>query len=804
MVREFLQDLRYGWRMLAKNPAVTALAVLALALGIGANTAIFSAVNAVLLRPLPFDNADQLVWIWATNPSRNIPYAFTMYPNIADWIQQSRSFEFMSAYRPNAVNLTTRDEPENILLWSVNQSFFPMLGARLFLGRAFLPQEDQPGAPRVAVLSYGLWQRRFGSDPGLVGKTVTLDGNEYVVTGILPAGFLFAGARVDAYAPLAASASRDARVQVSVGAFARLRRDATLQQAQSELDTICRRLEAAYPVAKGWSAKIWRVRDWMIRDIKLSLQILLGAVGFVLLIACANVANLLLARAGARQREIALRAALGAGRWRIIRQLLTESSLLGVFGGALGLLLAYWGIRLLMLLAPARIPFLGDTRIDGLVLAFTALASIVTGVIFGLAPALTAARIDVHRTLMEGGRSGSEPRGGRRLRSLLVVSEVALALVLLIGAGLLIQSFIRIQEVEPGFVPEGVLTASITLPSQKYAQPEQRINFYRQVIERLQAQPGIKAAGLVSILPLSGNNAGFGVQIEGRPPAQPGEAPIFYYRSASEEYFRALGTPLRKGRFFDQRDIAGAPRVGIINETAARRFWPGEDPIGKRINQGGGAQDSWVSIVGVIGDIRHMSLTREPDPEIFEPYAQWPFPNMSLCVRTTSDPPLPGPTLQRLVREIDKDVPVSRVAGLEQTLADSLAPRRFAAALLGIFAGAALLLAAVGIYSVISYLMVRRTHEIGVRMALGAGRGDVLRMVVGMGVWLAAVGVGVGLAAALVLTRVSRSLLFEVAATDPVIFAGVALLLMAVAGLASYLPARRAARLDPVLALRHE
>jgi len=585
--------------------------------------------------------------------------------------------------------------------------------------------------------------------------------------------------------------------------YARLKPGVPIGQAQAELDTITRRLEQQYPrQLTGWRARVWGMREFMVRDVRLSLLVLLAAVALVLLIACANVANLLLALAGARQKEIAIRAALGAHRWRVVRQLLTESVLLALLGAVFGVLLAYWGVAALPALGTERFPMLKQSRVDLPVLGFTLLISLLTGLLFGIAPALAASRTNVHETLKEGGGRSSDSRGRNRLRGLLVVSEVALALLLMIGACLMIRSFLKLQDVNPGFNPAGVLTAAVNLPASKYSKPEQQTAFYRQLQERLEAMPGVTAAGMASVLPLSGSNQGMGLLIQGRPVSGPSDVPILWFRIVNTKYFQAMQIPLRKGRLFTEQDAPGAPRVLIVNETMARRYWPNEDPIGKRV--GNGAPDGWMPVVGVVGDVRHMSLAQEPDAEIFLALAQSPQPSMSLALRTSSDPLRFAPALRQAVMELDRDQPVSRVASMEQALYESVSTNRFSTMLLGIFAALALVLAAIGIYGVISFSVTRRRHEIGIRMALGARGADVLRMIVLQGTLLALSGVAIGLAAALALTRVIASLLYGVKATDPWVFAGVSLLLTAVAALASFFPARRAAQLNPTEALRYE
>jgi predicted permease len=805
---EFLpRDIRYASRVLAGNPGFTAVAVLALALGIGANTAIFSVLNAVLLRPLPFPEPDRLVQIWGSSPSKNIPFHNVTYSDVSDWRKQSQSYEQMTGYAPGTINLSLGDEPERLNLARVNASFFPMLGARFVQGRAFLPEEDKPGAPRVAIMSHELWKRRFGADPRIVGDSMILDGNGYSVTGILPQGFALPGRTVDLYIPLALN---DAREQsndvVTVTVFARLKPGVSLKQAQAEMDTIGRRL-AQFPRSQGTTPRIWGLREFVVRDVKLSLIVLLAAVGLVLLIACANVANLLLARAGMRQTELAVRAALGASRGRILQQLLTESALLGLAGGAIGILLAYWGVRILLRITPDRYPLLKGAAIDLPVLAFTLLISTVTALIFGLVPALILSRASaLTNALKEGGRGSGEVFSRSRLRSILVIAEVALALLLLIGTGLMVRSFMRLNSVDPGFNGKGVLTASISLPGSRYQNPGQRIAFFRQLFEKLSSMPEVTACGAVSSLPLSQHNTGTGMCVEGRPFPLPGEVPIIWFRIANSDYFRAMEIPLRRGRLFTDQDQAGLP-VAVINETAARRYWPNEDPIGKRFTNGPprpGTTIQWITVVGIVADLRHMSLTQAPDAELFWPYQQLAPASLTLTIRTRSDAAHFAPSLRRMTAAVDKDQPVSQIRSMEQYLFDSIAPQRLSVTLLGIFAGIALVLAVIGIYGVISFSVARRTREIGVRMALGASGGTVVRMIVRQALLLVLSGVAIGIAAALALTRFISSLLFGVSATDPAVLAGVTVLLIAIASLACYIPARRASAVDPIVALRYE
>jgi putative ABC transport system permease protein len=799
-----LHEVRFGFRMLARNPGVTALAVIALALGIGGNTAVFSVVNAVLLRPLPITHPERLVWVWANSPSRNLAFAFAAYSTYAEWKAGSQSFQSMCAYQPASASLLVGNDAERVDIMRVNDNFLRMLGVTPFAGRDFLPEDDRPGAPKVAILEHGLWQRRFGGNRDIVGRPIQLDGEHVTVAGVLPRGFRFPAQAVDMYLPIARSTARQAAGSLSVGVYGRLKPGVPIERAQAEIDGVSRRLEAAYPEMRGRGAHVWRVKDFTVRNVRLSLLVLLGAVGLVLLIACANVANLLLVRASARQREIAVRTALGAGRWRILRQLLIESILLGIAGGAAGLALGYAGIRLLPRYGPANMPFLKDVSLDRQVLVFAALASLLSGIIFGLAPAVSAFGAQVYETLKQGTLAAGESRARNRFRGALIVIEVAMALLLTIGATLMVRTLLRLQSTSPGFEAEGVLTASITLPLPKYPKPEQRIEFYQRLLERLSAMPGAGAASMVSLIPLGGSNTGMNMLIEGQPAPRPEETPIFWRRIIDPAYFRVMRIPLLRGREFTCQDT-GSPRVAIINDTLARRYWPGADPLGKRFGSGRtGSGTTWFTVIGIVGDVRFTSLTKDPEPEFYEPYRQSPIPDMILTVRTPSDPVRLAPALRQAVLDTDRTQPVSRITSMTQVLSNAVGTPRLAALLLAVFGIIALVLAAVGIYGVISFAVTRRTREIGIRIALGAGRRQVLRMVVGQAVILASFGVAIGIGGALALTRVIEGMLFGVNAADPFVYAGVSLLLIAIAALAAYLPARRAAGVSPSVALRYE
>jgi len=811
-------DLRYGARMLFKNKGFAAVAIIALALGIGANTAIFSVVNAVLLRPLPFKSSERLVALRQTSTQRKDDLDFASYPNFTDWRTQNKVFEQLAVFRNINRTLTGADQPVRLQSSIVSANLFQLLGATPGLGRAFLPEEDMPGANSYAViLSHGLWQRRFGSDPKVLGRNLTLSGKSYTIVGVMPDGFqfpvqaepteLWITVALDAETPVGGGLPNTAQRGVGIyQVIGRLKPNVTLEQAQTEMNLIARNLETQYPNTNTHQGvKIIPQLELLVGKIRTALLILFGAVGFVLLISCANVANLLLARATTRHKEMAIRAALGASRWRVVRQLLTESVLLGLAGGALGLLLAMWGTDLLIALSPKGLPRLNEIGLDGRVLGFTMFVSLLTGAIFGLAPALHASKLDLTESLKEGGRSGATGARGNRVRNLLIVSEVALALMLLIGAGLLARSFLRLQRANPGFNAEHVLALKISLPSAKYSEPQEAM-FFKQLLARVKTLPGVADAGIVWPLPLGGDQMEISFEVAERPVAE-GERPSSEYRSISPDYFHTMSIPLLKGRDFTTRDDMNAPGVVIVNETLARQIFPGEDPIGKRIKPGisvGKDQAVMREIVGVVGDVKHQSLSSEAGAEVYVPHAQVPFSGMALVARTAVDPQSLAATMRNEVSKLDKDIPVYNIRTLDDYLAASVAQPRFNTLLLGIFAGVALFLTMIGLYGVISYSVTQRTHEIGIRVALGAQTSDVLKLVVKQGMALALIGVGVGLLAALALTRVLASLLYGVSATDPVTFGGVSLLLVAVALLACLVPARRAMKVDPMIALRYE
>jgi putative ABC transport system permease protein len=793
--------------MLLRRPGFTLVAVITLALGIGANTAIFSVVNTVLLRPLPYEEPERLVMIWETNLKSGIKEEPASIPNFSDWREQSQAFEAMGAFATSLPILSSgTGEPERIQSGIVSAGFFSTLRAKAALGRTFLAEENQPEKNRVVVLSYALWQRRFGADPNIIGQSLTLNGNAHTIVGVMPADFQHPApnTRRDLWTPLAFNPQAGRRSDF-LRVIARLKPGVALERAQAEMSAIARGLEQQYPGTNaGWSVNLVLLHEQFVGKVRLALIVLLGAVGFLLLIACANVANLLLARATARQKEIAVRAALGAGRGRLIRQLLTESVLLASVGGMLGLLLAFGGLKLLTTLGPENLPRIGEIGIDQGVLGFTFVVSLFTGVVFGLVPALQISRSNLSESLKEGGRSMTEGLGSQRIRSLLVVSEVALALVLLIGAGLMIKSFSQLQSVQPGFNPSRVLTMDIGLPGVKYPENHQVVAFFDHLEEKVASLPGVKAAAFATGLPFAGRDGYLAFVVEGRPPLPPEQVQDAQFSIVSDGYFQAMEIPLLKGRWFSSQDGDKAPSVALISQTMARRFFPDEDPIGKRVTLGDPQTGPWLTIVGIVGDTRSEGLDAEPYPQMYQPYRQNPSRFMTLIARTATDPLSLVGAVRSEVRSLDQQQPISNVNTLEHLLSRSVARPRFNMLLLGIFAVTALVLATVGIYGILSYSVSERTHEIGIRMALGAERRDVLKLVVGQGVKLAVVGVAIGLIGALVLTRLMEGLLFGVSATDPLTFVAISLLLTGVAIVAAYLPARRATRVDPMVALRYE
>jgi predicted permease len=813
-------DARYGFRMLVKNPGFTAVAVLALALGIGVNSSIFSVVNALLLRPIPFKDSDRLVIMWNHYPGLDIAQDWLSPGEYFDIKSQSEALEDVAIASGRSFNLTGTDAPQRVDGARVSSSLFSLLSATPAYGRVFLPEEDEPGKPLTAIISHQLWASRFGSNPDLVGKPITLNGQAATVVGIMPANFSLskevmptvAGVeRADVILPLPFNAE-DMRDHGSdnYNILARLKPGVTPAGAQSEMDAIVARLKEQYPdnypPASGFTVSVIPLLEQVVGDIRLALLVLLGSVTFVLLIACANVANLLLARAASRQKEIAIRMAVGAGRLRLIRQLITESLMLALAGGGLGLLIAVWSLDGLRALSPGNVPRIDEISVDGRVLAFTFAVSLLTGIFFGLAPSLKASQVDLNETLKEGGRSSLGGPRGRRIRNLLVVAEIALSLVLLVGAGLLIRSFVALQKVNPGFSAQNLLTLRLSTAGPGYSKPDSRAAFFGQVWERLEKLPGVQSAGGVSVLPLGPGVSWGSIWVEGYTPA-PGENDIQSdQRIASPDYFRTMQIPLIKGRAFDGHDSKDSQKVAIIDESFARRYWPGEDPIGKRLKRGGpGSEAPWLTVVGVAGQVKQYSLDADsPRIAFYTPHSQEPSSQMYIVVRAASNPETLVGAVTAEIRAMDPDLPVYNVATMQGRMSDSLARRQFSTLLLGLFAALALVLAAVGIYGVMAYSVNQRTHEIGIRIAIGAQSSDVLRLVIWQGLTLALMGVGAGLAAAFLLTRMMRSLLYGVSATDPATFAVISLILMAVALAASALPARRAAKVDPMVTLRYE
>jgi len=810
-----MNDLRYAFRQLIKAPSFTIVAILTLALGIGACTAIFSVVNTVLLRPLDYPNADRLVTI-RENQLPKFPEFSVSPPNYIDWEKQTKSYEYLAAYTGATLNLTGEGEPQRLIGSKVTAHYFDVYGVKPVLGRMLLPEEDAAGKNHVVVLSYGLWQRVFGGARDVVGRSVQLNGEPYEIVGVAPHGFdptgwpnitRSAGAfPMDFWTPMAfkpEETANDRRASHYLVVVGRLKPGVTIAQARAELEMTATQLAKQYPDSnKGWGIFMMPLQDYSVRDVKPALYMLLGAVGCILLIACANLANLLLARATARHREISIRAALGASRGRIIRHLLIESVLLAIGGGAAGVVLATWGLDALLALAPTNLPRSGEIRLDSGILLFSLALSIATGLLFGIAPAWLAARTDVSEALKQGTRGSTEGGIRGRLRGALVVSEVALALVLLGGAGLLARSFIQLARVDPGFNPENATTMRVSLPQNKYATPEQRIAFADALVERVKELPGVQAVGLTDSMPLVGDYV-LGFNIEGRPAVDRGELPRLNHAVVAPDYFRAMGIRLVRGRVFTPQDDARAPRVCLVNETLARQFFPNEDPIGKRINITTGI-DAWREIVGIVGDIKQHGVDQTTTNQAYEPFAQISYSSLILVIRTKgSATPLLG-ALRAAVHEVDKDQAVGAIRPLEDVVADTIARQRFATTLLTVFSVVALMIAAVGIYGVMAYNVAQRTGEFGIRMALGAQQGDVLRLVLKQGGKLIGLGLIIGLLATLAASRALDSMLFNISAYDPLTLASITLLLAAVALIACFFPANRATKVNPIEALRTE
>ena len=807
----FAQDFRYGARLLLKNPGFAVIAVLTVALGVGANAAIFSVVHAVLLKPLPYPESDRLVMVWerVSLPNYQNDENNPSPGNFSDWKSQNTVFENIGVYRNRSFNLTGAGEPVRVEGEQVSAGLFSVLQTNAALGRVFTTEDDQPGGRHIIVLSDGLWKSRFGSNAQILGKTILLDGEGYSVVGVMPPDFHFPDPDDQLWVPIALTPQDLANHgSHNLLVTARLKRNVTQPQAQEELNRIAQRLTELYPDTNtGVQVNVVALREEIAGPVRPVLVALFGAVGFVLLIVCANVASLLLGRASARHREIGIRVALGAGRTRILRQLLTESSLLALLGCAFGLLFARWGILALKLLSPPHIPRMDEIQINNPVLVFSVAISLLAAFIFGVLPALQVTRDDVNDSLNEGAR---ESAGAARLsaRNLLVILETALGVVVVIGAGLLLRSFLILERVPLGFQTQGVLTFRVIPRGERYSQLAKRTAFYQQAVERIEALPGVRSAAAVSFIPLTNVRGSKGFSIEGGVPPAAGEIPMAGYDAVTPGYFESLQIPLHSGRDFSWRDTPQAQRVVVINEAMSRTYWPGEDPLGKRIKLG--APDDplpWWTIAAVVGDIREFDVLTAPRPTLYLPVSQADDSNYVLrdwVVRASGDPLTIASSIRAAMREVDPDLPVSRLRSLEQVRNISVAPQRFNLSLFGLFAALALVLAAVGIYGVMAYSVAQRTREIGIRMALGAQRRDVVKLVLGQGVRHVALGVFLGLAGAFALTRLMSSLLYGVRPTDPITFAGVTLILAGVALLACYLPARKAMRVDPMVALRYE
>lgn len=807
-MRFFWQDLRYGFRALLRNPGFCGVAILALALGIGPNTAIFTMVNAVLLKPLPVPEPHRVVMIWGTMLKSGFDQLPVSGADYLDWKRQATSFDEMAAafaIPEYGLNVSGAGEPERVPAATASKEFLPALGIKPIAGRNFLSEEDRPGGAPAVLISNAFWQRRFHSDPSAIGRTLTVDGVPRTIVGVVPheLGEMVAA---DLWLPTAIDPNNPERKNHNYGIVALLKPGVTVAQARAEMTVIAQRLERAYPASNtGWGITLFPMAEMFTGRIRPVLMILLGAVGLLLLIACSNLANLLLARAATREKEIAVRAALGAGRSRIVRQLLTESLVLAMAGGSLGLLLAIWSVHALRSVVPDMFPLLQHMSVDLPVLAFTLGLSIVTGLLFGVVPAWKSSNADLNTTLKEAGGRSESAGGSHRVRSFLLASQVALAVLLSVSAGLLLRSFVRVTAVNPGVRVAHILTMSLSLPELKYDTPVKRANFYRDLTERLQSLPGVRSAGAVLFLPLRVSMLSFrigvnGFQIQGRQRAPEGQEPMADYRMATPGYFNTIGIALRKGRLFDQHDDLGEKRVALINEAMVARHFPRENPLGQHIATGG----TLMEIVGVVADAKLYGLDAPIEPAIYVPHMQHPGGSMGLAVQTEGDPAAIASAVRREILKLDPEQPISSVRTMERVLSDSLMLRRVSMLMLAVFASLALTLATVGIYGLTAYSVSRRTHEIGLRVALGASQAEILRLVVVRGLVTSLIGAAIGLAAALQLTRALSGMLYGVTATDPLVFAGVPLLLVAVSVIASYVPARKATRIDPLVALRYE
>lgn len=804
LIENILRDVSFSVRVLLKNHGFTIVVVLILALGIGANTAIFSFANGILLRPLPYPQSDRLVVLDETALKRGVTSMSVSYPNFLDWREQNRVFEDIGTYfGTTRFSLSGRGEPVEFRGSYISHGLFEILRVSPELGRTFTPEEDRLNQDDVVILSHDLWQSTFGGDPNVIGQKIMINSRPRMVVGVMPSGFRFPEVS-DLWAPLALTTETFTRTDHGLNAIARLKAGVTLSEAQAEMNRIAARIEEQNPVTnEGLGVNVTSLHDSLSGDYRQALLILLGVVGCVLLVACVNVANLMLARATSRQKEFALRAALGAGRWRIVRQLLIESLLLAAVGGIIGFALSVWALRLLLAAIPIQLPFWMNFGVDFRVLGFIVLITLITAFIFGIVPALQTSRIDLNDTLKEGGRGTPGVRG--LSRNLLVVTEIALSLILLVSAGLMIQSFLRLRRVDIGLDAKNVLTATVTLPRSKYERDEQRGMFIQQLLKRVSALPGVEATGATATLPLSGGGWGRSLTVEGYPVLSVGQAPMIQHTVVTPGYFRTMGIRLISGRDFTDADVKGGQLVTIIDERLVREYWPNESPIGKRIRFGPPEDNEpWHTVIGVVNSVRHQRMQEDTRQSVYLAHGQIPVNGVALVTRTTSDPRGLAAAIRREVAQLDPDLPVSKVRTMEEVVATSIWQPRLYAMLFAVFAGGTLILALIGIYGVMAFLVLTRTHEIGVRMALGATARDVFQLIVGRGMKLTAVGVFLGVGGALALTRLMHSLLFNTSATDPVVFILISLLLSLAALLACYIPARRASKVDPLVALRYE
>jgi putative ABC transport system permease protein len=800
MLADLLRDVRLAIRSLTKAPGFALAAILTLALGVGATSAIFSVVNGVVLRPMPYPDPESLVMVWEVTPQYG---RFSVAPaNFFDWRKQSTTFEALAAFGNSDVTLQRPSGPEQVPAAYASAELFKVMNIRPAMGRTFTTEEDMPGRGDVIVLSHGGWQRRFGADPRAIGSTVTMNGSQFTIVGIMPPGFAFPSSTTELWFPMALEQAKATRGGHYLGVIGRIKPGVAFERAEAEMKTIAARLATQYPEANaGESVELVPLHEQVVGEVRPALLTLLAAVAMTVLIACANVANLLLVRGAVRRKELAIRAALGASRGRLVRQMLVESLVLAMTGGVIGIGLAQLAIRPLRVLSAGTVPRVADVSIDLSVLAFAFGVSLLTGIVFGLAPAwqaVSAALVDV---LKDGGR-GTHSSVGRWMRTGLLVAEVALSMVLLVGAALLLRSFANVTGIDPGFRPEGVLSFRVSLPQSTYAEDHQRRAFFDALTARLEALPGVRGAGLVQTLPLKGDYM-LSFELQGKPPAGPGEQPSANYRVVSDHYFGTIGVPLLRGRQFTDRDREGAPLVAIVDDAFARRYFPGEDPIGRGIQIGNGS-DAFAEIVGVVGSVRYDGLARTPRPVMYVPLRQDAFGSMWVLARTSGDPAALMTEARQVVKSLDPALPAYSMKTLDDVISESVAPRRFPMLLLGLFAAIAVGLAAVGLYGVVAYGVSLRTQEIGIRMAIGASRGDVLRMIVTGGMRVALVGVIVGIAGALALSRLMRTMLFGVTGVDPASYVATAAMLLGVAALACYIPARRAMRLDPLSALREQ